>query len=304
MQFHATLAAVGSIFLLILVGYAAKRVGVLKASDSAMLNSLIINLTLPAFVMINVHGRPLTGDMLKTPGVAWVMEIAVMAAAYGAARLMRLDRRTTAGLMLAGAFGNMGYLGYPVIQSVFPNDKAAMISAVINDRLGMAVPIVTMGAAVAALFAGESFRWSSLATVLRTPLLYSIVIALALRTADIPETIMTSLGILSAATVPLSMIATGLSLSAGSLKRYPAPIAVAAVLKLGLAPVLAYFMLGALGIEGTVFRVTIVQAAMPTAISAGVIAGGFGSNTSFVTGAIFVSTTLSVITTPLLLLLL
>ena len=104
MDIQTALTTVVSVFLLLLAGYAAKRVGVLKPGDSTVVNSIVINLTMPAFIFVYTHGKPITPGMVKAPMLGIVAEMAVMGLAYLCARAMRLDRRTTGALMLVSAF--------------------------------------------------------------------------------------------------------------------------------------------------------------------------------------------------------
>ena len=161
MDIQSTLLTVASIFLLLMVGYAAKRFGALKAGDSAVVNSLVINLTMPAYIFIYTHERPLTSAMVKAPVVLFVGEMLILGLAYLAARAMKLDRRTTGALMLVAAFGNTGFLGYPVTGAAFHNNDHAVLAAVMMDQFGMSLPLCTVGVAVAACFAGSKFEWAA-----------------------------------------------------------------------------------------------------------------------------------------------
>ena len=292
-----------SVFLLMLAGYGAKRTGVLKATDARVVNSLAINLTMPAFIFVSIHGQSLDSAMVKGPALGFVMEMVVLGLAYASARALKLDRRTTGGLMLAAAFGNTGFLGYPMVTAAFPHDGRAMPTAVMYDEFAMAMILNSVGVAVAASFAGKSFEWKSLLEFLKNPLFPSTVIALALRTVYVPPTIIKTLDFLAAGTVPLAMISIGLSLSARSIKKYPGALTAGCVLKMVALPALVYLTLPLLGVTGIVRQVMVLESAVPTAVIAGVIAGRFGANEEFVASAIFVSTLLSIAVIPAVLML-
>lgn len=303
MEIHHTLTTVVSIFLLMFAGYAARRFGALKASDTAVVNSIVINLTLPAFIFVAAHKKPFTMSMVKAPFAGILIELLVMCAAYLAARFLRLDRRTTGALMLVSAFGNTGYLGYPVISAAFSGDKHAMVTAVMMDQFCMRIVLCSIGIAVAASFAGARFEWSSLWEFVKTPLFPATILALALRETDIPPVVFDALSYLAAGTVPLAMIAVGLSLSVGPVKTYPAAIAAAFVLKMVLMPALMFLVLPVLGVTGTVQKVALLETAMPSAVFSGVVAARYGANGAFAAAVIFVLTLASVIILPVILLL-
>lgn len=298
MEVNGTLTTVASIFLLLLAGYGARRTGALKSGDASVVNSIVINLTMPAFIFVYTHGREIVPAMVKAPAVGVAMEMVVMGAAYLAARAMKLDRPTTGGLMLVAAFGNTGFLGYPVIKAAFNDNDHAILTAVMFDGFAMAMVLNSVGIAVAATFAGAKFQWGSLLEFLKTPLFPATIIALALKDVYVPEVIMQTLGYLAAGTVPLAMISIGLSLSTGSIRQYPAPLALAFVLKMALLPALMYFALPLVGVSGTVYKVAVVESAMPSAVFTGVIASRYGANGAFAAGAVFLMTLLSVLVIP------
>jgi len=296
-----TLATVSSIFLLLLAAYVARRAGAFKEGDVRVVNSLIINLTMPAFIFVNTHAKPFTTAMAVAPMLGFAAEMLLMFAAYYIARLLKLDRRTTGALMLVCAFGNTGFLGYPVTAAAFKGDDSAILTAVMFDSFGMALPLYTIGAAVAISFAGARFEWRNLLQFIKSPLLPSTIVALALRKAYVPPVLMTTLEYMGAATVPLSMISIGLSLRASQVKKQPLALLVATVMKLAVLPLAMFFVLPVFGIGGVERQVTIMECAMPAAVFTGVIAGRFDCAEDFAAAAVFATTLLSVLTLPIVL---
>ena len=294
-----------SIFLLLFIGYGTKKVRLLRAEDADLLNNVVVYLTLPAFIFEAIYGyrQPLPFSIVKVPIIGFAMIAAVIVAGYLVGRALRLDRPTLAGLMIAAAFGNTGFLGYPVIKTAFAA-KGALVTAVLYDELAMALPLYTLGAAIASGFAGERFDRKQFAKVLTMPSMLAIPIALALRPLTLPEPLMVALRYLANGTIPLVMISLGLSLSARSLKGYAVPVLAACVLKLGLLPLLTYYSLRAGGVSGVMLQAGVVESGMPSAVMTCVIASKFGANAKFVAAAIFVSTLLSIAAIPTVLVLL
>ncbi|MGC8861286.1 MAG: AEC family transporter [Armatimonadota bacterium] len=303
MDIWHTLNTVASIFLLLLAGYGSKRLGALNASDAAVVNSLVVNLTMPAFIFVSVHNKPITPAMVKAPVVGFVMEMVVVGIAYCAARALRLDRRTTGALMLVSAFGNTGFLGYPVVTAAFRGDKHAILSAVMFDEFAMALPLNSVGVALAVSFAGCRFERSSLLEFLKTPLFPSTIAALLLRQVSVPPLVMTTLGYLAAGTVPLAMISIGLSLTSRVVKSYPYALATALILKMVVLPALVWLVLPLTSVGGVVKQVVVLESAMPSAVFSGVVAARYGANGAFAAAAVFASTLASVIMIPAVLML-
>lgn len=298
MAVGSTLATVISIFLLLLAGYGVRKAGVLKAGDASVVNSLIIYLTMPAFIFVNAHSKPLTSAMVKAPFLAFAIEMAIMGLAYLIARAMKLDRKTTGALMLVATFGNTGFLGYPVISAAFEGSRKAILAAVILDQFAMSMMVMSIGVVVAIVFSGAKFSIKSVFEFLKCPLFPATIIALIFKDAHVPLLIMKTLGYLGAGTVPLAMISIGLSLSTGSVKNYPLPLLVAVGLKMVLMPVIVYFTLPLIGITGIVAKVVVVECAMPSAVFTGVVTGEYGGNSAFAAAAVFITTLLSVLVVP------
>lgn len=290
-----------AIFLLLLVGFAAKRLGIMKSGDAPVVNSIVTNFTAPAFVFVYIHGKIITGEMLKTPAVVFACSMAAMGIAYLFARIYKLDPKTTGGLMLAAAFGNTGFLGYPVTLGAFPNHSQAITTSVMIDQFGMALPLYSTGVIVAALFSSAKFGKAQIFEFLKTPMLVAAILALILRNVALPTPITTALGYLGAATIPLAMMSIGLSIRKMPIRSFAVPFTIAFVLKMVFIPIITFFSLRYLGVGGIVRDAAVLEAGMPTAIMAGVIAGRYGANGPFVSGSIFLMTLLSIITIPIIL---
>lgn len=286
-----------------MIGYGAKKTGVLSQKDAPFITSLVINFTMPAFVILAIHGKPLNVDMMKAPFLLFAGEVGIMVLAYLISRAFKFDRPTTGALILVSAFGNTGFLGYPVVSVVFAHNDHALPAAVLMDSFGMMLMLCTIGIITAEVFTGSAFDWRSMFTFMKTPLFPATILALILRTVHLPDLLVSTLQYLSAATVPLVMIAVGLNLSTGSVKQFPSALVTAVILKLALLPMFLLAGMHLAGIHGTVHQVGIVQAAMPTAVFAGVIASRYNANPLLAAAAIALSTLISVVSIPAVLLL-
>jgi len=292
-----------AIFLLLLVGYLAKCLGVLRTSDSTVINSLLLNFTLPAFIFMAFRGVHLSRGQAFAPVAMQALQVLLLALAYIGGRAMKLDRRTTGGLMMAAAFGNTGFLGYPVTVAAFPTNRDALPTAVVIDEFGMALALYTVGIVVASAFGGSRFDWSGALTFLKMPSLLATVAGLLLRSYTLPQPLLSALSYLGAATVPLAMISLGLMLTGSSIAASVKPAGLVVLLKMGVAPLLMHFAMTTIGANPTVHDVAVLQAAMPSAILTGIFSARYGSNAAFVATAVFLTTILSIPLIPVTLLL-
>lgn len=289
-----------SIFLLLFTGYGIKKGRILKSGDAETLNTIVLYLTLPAFIFEAIYGYrgDLSIEIAKVPVFGFAAMCAVMLMAWLVGRALRLDRRIVGGLIIVSAFGNTGFLGYPVVEAAF-RDKGALVTAVMYDELAMAFPLYTVGLAVAAFFSGEKISREYMMKVFKLPSMWAIPLALILRPIALPEPVVQAIHYLSNGTIPLVMISLGLSLSASSLKGYAVPVLVACVLKLAVLPFVTYHTMTWVGVRDTMHQVTVLESAMPGAMMSGVIASRFGNCGEYATSAVFAATVLSIVTIPL-----
>lgn len=294
-----------SVFLLLFVGYGAKKVRLLRAEDTVVLSTVVLYITLPAFVFEAIYSyrEPLPLSIVKVPIIGLAAILGVIGISYLVGRALKLDRTTTGGLMIAAGFGNTGFLGYPVVQAAF-EDGSALVTAALYDELAMAAPLYTIGAVIAAGFAGERVDRAQLRKVLTIPALWAIPAALLMRPFIIPEFALDAIRYLALGTIPLAMISMGLSLSASSLRGMAIPVLAACAMKLVVLPLLTHYSLTAGGVTGAMHQATVLESGMPTAVMAGVVASRFGKSGLYVAGVIFVSTLLSIVSIPVTLALL
>ncbi len=294
-----------AIFLLLFTGYGMKKGRILKPGDAELLNTIVLYLTLPAFIFEAIYSYrgDLSISIAKVPVFGFATMCVVMLIAYFVGRALRLDRRILGGLIIVSAFGNTGFLGYPVVEAAF-RDKGALVTAVMYDELAMAFPLYTVGLVLATVFSGERISREYMMKVFKLPSMWAIPLALILRPFALPEPIVQAVHYLSNGTIPLVTISLGLSLSATTLKGYAVPVLAACALKLAVLPVVTYYAMHWVGVSGTMHQVTVLESAMPAAMMSGVIASRFGDCGEYATSAIFAGAVLGIVTIPLTLVIL
>ena len=99
--------------------------------------------------------------------------------------------------------------------------------------------------------------------------------------------------LLSVSALPLALLAVGNALTTDVLKGYLAPALVSCVIKHVVLPVSGFFVLKALGIEGSAFKVALLFLAMPTSVSAFILSSQLGSDPRLASACIVLSTILS-----------
>ncbi|MBA4370663.1 MAG: hypothetical protein C0418_03675 [Coriobacteriaceae bacterium] len=286
---------------LVAVGAALRTSGLLKREHAAVLNAVIVYAALPALIFRVVYTAPLSWEVLRVAGVAWVVSLVGFVLAWALARTLRLPPRTAAGFIICSAIGNTGYIGYPVSKMLFGD--TGLSRAVFYDVFGTVVLLLTIGIAIASR-AGEhdEGRVSVLKELFTFPAMLALLAALVARLVPVPEAVKAPviewLVLAGNMAVPLIMVSLGLSLTAAGFRGAPVALGLAAGVKLLVLPVVALFAARALG-ESESLRLVVLQAGMPTVMLSLVIGDRFHLDTEFIASAILVTTAAAVATIPL-----
>lgn len=227
--------------------------------------------------------------------------LASFVAMYAVAMLWSTLRGHDAPMRAAVAVGattpNVGNMGLPVSQLAF-GDLGLQI-AVMNFVAG-AVLVNTAGIAIAAMAGGS--RRDALLAPLKYPALYAAAAGIAVNATslDLPVAIETPAETLGAAAIPTMLVVLGIQLGSMTGRDSVVDLAAVNLARLLIAPAAAWLAVEALDIEGVTRGTLIVLSAMPTAVSAIVLATTFRARPSFVTQVVVSSTLASMVTLTLL----
>jgi malate permease and related proteins len=197
------------------------------------------------------------------------------AAGYLAAtRLLGLRGPQAGALTVAVLFGNTGYLGIPLAAALL--GREAIAPAVAYDLL-VSGTVFSIGAfAVGAALgtrAGGSPRERFRAYLTRNPVLAASVLGLLAPDALVPDAALAAAEGLALVLLPVGFFLLGAHLAEVPLRAAGAPVAAAAVIKLGIAPAV---VAGASALTLDVPPAYLLLAAMPAGINSLLVAHAFG----------------------------
>ena len=284
---------------IVCVGVALRAAGVLRREDARPINAVIIYAGLPAFIFQAVHGAVLRPDLWTIVAIAWVVFGVMAVLGWLAARALKLPRTIAGGFIIVVAFGNTGYIGYPITAALFGASR--LPEAIFYDVFGTVFALALVGLLVAQHFgSNDEARVNPVRELFTFPAVIALIAALLLRTVAIPDAVMGGIGLLANMVAPLIMISVGLSLRASTLGSQAGRLAVLGGLRLVVAPLiglgLAWVLLG----SGPALRVAVLEAGMPAMMLTIVVGERFGLDTDFIASAIFVTTAASALSLPLL----
>ncbi len=198
-------------------------------------------------------------------------------------------------------FNNATFLGYPIVSSTFGTGG---ILAYCGFIIAFNIALFSYGIW---LFE-RKITPKLIRSVIFNPNILAVLLGMVLFLLNLhlPSFISDAIGYVGAATTPLSLICIGFMLSQANLlqvlKKWQ--LIFAAVIQLILGPVIAWGVLSLLGFPSEVVQVCTLIQALPTATSLGLFAVKYGGNPAEASEFVTVSTILSVITMPLMILLL
>jgi hypothetical protein len=300
-------------FGLIFVGYLTAKFARNPAGEGAgdamgWLNIFIIYLALPALFFKLVSKTPIEqltrfDFVFSSIGATYTVFALVFAAGY-LIRRNSLAESTVQGL--AGAYGNIGYMGPGLALLAFGEPAAVPVALIFcfeNVLHFMVAP------AMMALAGDEKSSPGRLAlAIARKILLHPFILSTiagviaAYVSFQPPVPVQRLIDYLAQAAAPCALFAMGVTLALRPLKRIPAEIGYIVPAKLILHPVLMYLVMSIGGNFDPVWvQTAVLLAALPTATNVFVIGQQYGVWQERASATILITTVLSVATVTMLL---
>ncbi len=290
---------VGPVLLVGAVGYVLGRRGTVEGRT---LSSLSVSIFVPAIVFYAVTSSSLPGGALARLTGYLILQFALIAVVIVVmSRIYGWDRTVTTGLLLATMFSNAGNAGLPL--AYFAWGSTGLAAAV--GFFAIQAVMTNMVAAYLAAQAEAGGR-RALQALLRLPVTYAIAAGLLIAAFGIvlPPPVARATKLLADAAVGVQLVLVGVQLSEIRLGGAWRGIAFATATRLLLAPLFAGGTAPLLGLEGIVRQTGILQASMPTAVTAAIWAAEFAVTPALVSSVVVVTTLLSPLTITVLLALL
>lgn len=288
------------LFAILFVGFAASKARLLPEGASRVLSDLVVNIACPATTLYAVAT---SSRALSNASVGMIL--LVTAIVYGVVilfaglctRLFRVPEGQRGIYRFMLVFGNVGFLGYPVVQALFGSD-AVFAASMYN--LVFQMLCFTYGVAQ---ISGEKQKLSW--RTLTAPMIVASVLALVLYLVDFPFPPMVTrvLGYLDRITAPTSMLIIGCALSACSLRELLTQwrVYVWCALKLVVIPVCVWLALRLVIHDTLILHVMVVMSALPVATNATLLCAKYDGDQATAASGVFLSTLLSVFVLPWLL---
>ena len=295
-----------TLFALLVVGYVAGKLGYLGGDFDRQLSRLVINITCPALILSSAMNGELPDRQYILPllGISVVTYVILTGAAFLLPRFLTNKPEDEGAIGFAIMFGNVGFMGYPVVASIFGH-QAVFYAAVLNVVNTFAV--FTIGSMLITGKSQVEGRRFQKKVLYSTPMLaaYLTMLIVALEIDNIPEVISQPLTMLGNITVPAALLIIGSSMSQLSLRTLLGNRSVYAttIMRLAVVPITMYYLCRILGFSDMVNNINTVVIAMPVATYGTILCLRHEKDATLMTEVTFITTLFSMVTIPLLVLL-
>ena len=290
-----------AIIAFLIVGMVLRRLPAVPAETGTALNAVVIHVSLPALVLLNIPRLHLSSAALVPALMPWAMLALSAGLVLALSRALRWDRATTGCLLLMVPLGNTSFLGIPMVKAFF--GEAGFPYALLYDQLGTFPALAIYGTLVVSAYGAGGARPAAGIVgrrIISFPPFIALLLALALRGMEFPPFALSVLSALASTLVPLVMIAVGHQLRLGIGRGEAGPLGIGLVIKMAAAPLVALAICRAAGLTGEAAEVSIFQSAMPPMVSAGALAMAAGLSPSLAAALAGVGIGAAFFTLPLL----
>ena len=296
--FFQTLNITAPVFAMLFMGVLLKRINAINDGFIHTASSLVFNVCMPALLFLGIYHADLSAAV--KPGLLLYFVVATLggfslAWAYALWRCPREDR----GVYTQGAFrGNNGVIGLALAASMY-GDYGISLGAVLA---GLVILLYnSLAAVVLAVYSSstKSDPWSILKSILRNPLIISVLLAtpMAYGQVPLPNWLLTSSDYLAQMTLPLALICIGGTLSLASLRNSGSLAISASLLKMVWLPLIGTVGAWLWGFRGAELGILFLYFGSPTAAASYVMARAVKGNHELAASIIVITTVAAALTT-------
>ncbi len=287
------------LFLVIIVGYIANKVGILDKSQNQKLSSLILNITCPALILSSVFETK-SGDF-KTVIQIFIISIAIyivlpfMGILFG--KILKVPKEDRNLYQFMTIFSNIGFMGYPVIQSIF-GTQALFFAAICN----MIFNIFCYSYGIYLMSGCDKLSFD-FKKIINPGIIFSLIAVIIYLTKwQMPQIIGETSSLIGATTTPLAMMLIGSSLADIPPKEVinDVRIYLYTIIKQIVMPILFWWVLKFIVFDKVVLGVLVILVAMPVGSITVMFCNQYKGNVDLASKSIFITTLASVFTIPTL----
>lgn len=295
---------IAPLFIIIFASAILQRWMKMGASWSQVLNDFALKIGLPVLIfssLVKASFSFFEQSSLLVSNSLFIIAAFIFAFILG--KILRLEKRMFRTFFLCLIFGNTAYLGIPVLIQISGEKILSAASLIVAIYLFW---LFTIGIGFLEFNDKQKRKRDILKTIflnlVKNPLLIAVVLGILVASFKIvlPAVITKSLDMITASVTPTVLIVIGLFIGRSKFGKISdwVPALLFSLATLIILPAGFYFGVKFLGFSPSHFAPSIIQAAMPLAITPFALADKFGLHKEFIARSIVLSTILSIISLP------
>ncbi len=305
------LAQIFILFSLILVGVFVGKKKMVSESFKSDISRLLLGIFLPCLIVKSMNfdfSKEMFYSSLTVIGVSLFVYVmsAVLSLVFTKIFKTKADRRDV--FEYAIIFSNAAFMGFPVLSEIY-GDKALFYAVIFN--LGFNFMVWTYGIHIFERGKTQNGKKEKLSSKLKhmiNPGIIAMIVGFTMFAFGLkfPAPIYRILELLGNITTPISMIFIGLILAESDVKDIfvDKMITVVSFTRLVVMPLIMFGLLSLFKVSGLILSVAVVITAMPIAANTAIFSQRHGGNFKLASLLVFQSTVFSIVTIPILVLLL
>ncbi|HZK01332.1 MAG TPA: AEC family transporter [Anaerovoracaceae bacterium] len=256
------------LFVVMLVGYIAKRIGLINDNGVGAINRLLFWIFLPSILFVSVYETDL-GRAFDFALILYSVIFTALIFLFGMIFVPRFEKiRNRCGVIIQALIrGNEVYFGFPVVVSLIGREYLGAMSIVVAFAV---ISFNTYSIIALEYFKGETVNVKSLIlNVLRNPMILATLVAAIFNLAGIriPFMIMAGIDSISQVATPLALFLLGASFNFVSTKKYVKEVIWVTFLRLIITPGVVVLTTVWMGFSPTDTVILFVTFGVPTAVS-------------------------------------
>jgi Predicted permeases len=300
MNIHLLANQILILFLLMLVGFAARKKNLLNNELNAGFAEILLDITIPCMILTSFNlkfsSKILHNALLLFGSAVLVHIFSALLSLILYRKYPKPDRQI---LKFITIFSNTGFMGLPVLGSlygpmgVFYGSIYVMVFNVFAWTMGVGI------------FTGK--KGFNFKKVITNPAIIAVILGTIffLLSVSLPVPLIKTMEMIGSMTTPLSMIIIGSMLADLKPREFFTGWSVyyGTVFRLLAIPLLAAYLLRYFGLSEHLLKICITSAAMPAATMTAIFAEKYNGNTILASRIVVITTALSLITIPIVVML-
>jgi len=285
------------LFLIIGLGWIISKIGIANKYWLKPIGDFSFYIGFPSLMFYNLIEIKTPFELVKNALFSnTILIFSLLIILYIFSLFFKISKKNKATLLFCFMFGNIAFMGIPILTSINPNLKQeASLNAAIHLFWVFSIGVFS----VEWLTNKKNDVKTILLNLLKNPLLLSVVFGLTINFLEIsfPLIVTIPIKMLGDVVAPLVMLMIGIFIYFNPIKNWIELInpTIYSFIKLLIFPIIAIYTLKSINLSETFFS-SVIDIAMPCAITPFALAEIYDLNRKFIANSIIISTSASILT--------